>query len=42
VNQALVEYRMPVTEADRDVEAFLRSQESNIKGAVEEAVQRHM
>ena len=40
LNQALVEYSLPVTEADRDVEAFLRSQESNIRGALEEAIQR--
>ena len=42
LNEGLVQYSLPVTEADRDVEAFLRSQKSNIRGAVEDAVQRDM
>ncbi len=40
LNQTLVEYRLPVTEADRDVEAFFRAQDSNIRDSVEEAIRR--
>ena len=42
LKQTLIEYSLPVTQADRDVEAFLRAQESNIRSAVEEAIRRDM
>ena len=42
LNQTFIEYRLPVTDDDRDVEAFFRSQESNIRDSVEEAIQRDM
>jgi hypothetical protein len=40
LNDGLVQYSLPVTEADRDIDAYFRAQESNIMSAVEEAVQR--
>ena len=40
LNEGLVQYSLPVTDDDRDVDAYFHSQESNISAAVEEAVQR--
>ena len=40
LNEGLVQYSLPVTDDDRDVDAYFHSQESNIRAAVKEAVQR--
>ena len=42
LNEGLVQYDLPVTDADRVVNAYFRAQESNIRDAVEEAVRRDM
>jgi hypothetical protein len=42
LNEGLVQYSLPVTDDDRDIDAYFRAQESNIRDAVEEAVRRDM
>ena len=42
LNEGLVQYSLPVTDADRDIDAYFRAQEPNIRDAVEEAVRRDM